>query len=191
MHSRLSVRRPHPPNPLRGRVHSRSKSSDFGRGGRAGEFGSRNGGSPPRLWWRQQQSVRLAFLRDARQKNLAKDQLSEDTRSADAASSAAGAEGTLGPTLGPSRRGRGAVRGPHARPGRWRTPWHREIWSAKSSSRVICPPLRDCQEPAIGGSYSLALCGLHSARGLLCIGASSTPCLTIYSNCYHSQGSIE
>ena len=113
------------PGPLRGRVHSRSKSSDFGRGGRAGEFGSRNGGSPPRLWWRQQQSVRLAFLRDARQKNLANDQLSENTRSADAASGAAGAKGTLGPTLGPSRRGRGAVRGPHARPGRWRTPWHR------------------------------------------------------------------
>ena len=37
----------------------------------------------------------------------------------------------------------------------------------KSSSRVICPPLRDCQEPAIGGSYSLALRGLHSARGFI------------------------
>ena len=83
--------------------------------------------------------------------------------------------------------------------------WARVIWSAKSISRVICPPsgiVKSQQSVALSRSLSVsyrrelrapfALCGSHSARGFVSARApSSAPCLTTYSNCYHSPGSIE
>ena len=69
-----------------------------------------------------------------------------------------------------------------------------EIWSAKSSSRVICPPsgiVKSQQSVALSRSLSVsyrrelrapfALCGSHSARGFVSARApSSAPCLTTH-----------
>ena len=69
-----------------------------------------------------------------------------------------------------------------------------EIWSAKSISRVICPPsgiVKSQQSVALSRSLSVsyrrelrapfALCGSHSARGFVSARApSSAPCLTTH-----------